>query len=467
MRHIIRINEGGKGYTLYSGTRQDKMEPCDLDMPSTNVPANYIAAQRRIDNLLTPQVSRWHIAIVHKDTQRFPVVAYGCMLPIKDEIGRAGISFIHGIETDETVGIDQAVNLIIQIQAQQTFIELTKEVELIANGANKPDGIFRLLIERFKTRRLEHSQSTNNMSRPIKQIMHDCGGASAVAWTAMAVSHLRTSYGWEIYEEYHKKTGQIATISSSPDALETLTLSDYLKGAVWNYEFSLSQPIEGLRYEVPRQQTVKKREESLQMEKRVSNPNYSVPVSLSGNRQDSFSIQRRLQVQEGLSNKGYTFPLVGQIVKLISVYEELVVLGGETKDYNIDSHNCIKFEEYPLYYEIYLTERAFLVPVKTITLILPKIELTSRAVERINHFKASLHQPSENPHKRVLSRLSAQKHGKPLYKRLKSTTSRLQSHRGVLIFLSLSCMSIIAYCYTLLFKNLWPIFEPLLRFIGR
>jgi hypothetical protein len=158
-------------------------------------------------------------------------------LPIEDDKGRTGISFIHAIESDENLKIDQVVVSISQLLLQQTIGQLSELIAGVAKGTVTSNFILEFLTVNFQ----KHHQSSNYSlpkNRPIKEIKQDCGGASAATWLAMAISHLNSPAPWEIYEEYSYQTKLVSTVSSFNQATEKYSLSDYLYQIIREPELS-------------------------------------------------------------------------------------------------------------------------------------------------------------------------------------------------------------------------------------
>jgi hypothetical protein len=230
MRHTFRLNVHQKGYTLYSGKNLSQYQEFPLDVQSNGISKNYLSAQKRIDSLLETKISRWHFCVANNNAGKHPVTAYGCWLPIKDEMERLGISFIHAIEGDEEFKIDQVVVSITQLLLQQTIGELSELIAGVAKGTATPEHLMNVLTNHFtkKDNHLSNSNSDSPRNRPIKEIQQNCGGASAATWLAMAISHLGSLPPWEIYEEYSFQTKFVSTVSSCSKATEKHLLSNYL-----------------------------------------------------------------------------------------------------------------------------------------------------------------------------------------------------------------------------------------------
>jgi hypothetical protein len=251
MRHTFRLNVFGKGYTLYSGlsTAQNSYLEFPLDVVSEGISPNYIFAQKRIDSMLTTSDSRWNFCIANLNPSRDqPVVAYGCLLPVEvmDDRGRRGITFVHGIECDKDSKIDYLVISISQILSYKVIGEISNLLSGLAKGHNNAQATINFLTKQFIKSDNQFNNTLMNLSNPIKEIDYDCGGASATAWLAMAISHLNDPNPWEIYERYKASENMISIISSSPKASKKFLLSNYLYESICTFNLtdksSLAKP---------------------------------------------------------------------------------------------------------------------------------------------------------------------------------------------------------------------------------
>jgi hypothetical protein len=228
MRHTFRINVYQKGYTLYSGYGISNYQEFPLDIQSNNISKNYLSAQKRIDAVMETQMERWCFCLTNNYIEDNPVIAYGCLLQIPDDEGRIGISFIHGIESDENIGIDRIVVSIAHLLSQKTINHLSHLISKIARGTVRPEKLHEFLANYFSINSNYPKQFPSHNLNPIKEIQQDCGGASTVTWLAMAISHLDSPAPWEVYEKYSYQDKVICTVSSFIGAQDKQLLSEYI-----------------------------------------------------------------------------------------------------------------------------------------------------------------------------------------------------------------------------------------------
>lgn len=226
MRHILRANVCKKGYTLFS-VQGNTYQECPLDIKSNGISQNYLNAQRRIDDMLRTQISRWHFAIANLNPPEQPVVAYGWSLPIEDDKGRSGVSFVHAVECNLSE-ISRVVMCIIQMLLPSVIEKMTKHLAELAQKPVSPQNFIAFLTQKFTSLYEQTANSAAKDSNPIQEIQHNCGGATAMAWLVMAVSHTNISSPWEIYDHYSNSTGLLSTLSSYSESSESYLLSSYI-----------------------------------------------------------------------------------------------------------------------------------------------------------------------------------------------------------------------------------------------
>lgn len=229
MRHTFRLNVKGKGYTLYSENSSCKYQDFPLDIQSKYISQNYLCSQRKIDALLETQTARWSICIANNNVRDDLVTAYGCLLPIPDDKGRIGISFIHAIESGNEMSVEQVVILIGCLLAQKKIGYISNLIGGVAKGNISANELIEFFTNHFRLSSNNLLSPSRSLKRfPIKEIQQDCGGATLTTWLAMATSHADSPAPWEIYEEYSHQTDTVSTISSLDSAKNIYLLSEYL-----------------------------------------------------------------------------------------------------------------------------------------------------------------------------------------------------------------------------------------------
>ncbi len=403
MKHIFRLNVYQKGYTLFSGRADTQFLEHPLDVWSDNLPQNYLPAQKRIDDLLKLHHLRWHFCIANMHRGQNPVVAYGTLLPIKDEKGRRGVSYIHAIEANEEMQVDDIVISLAKLLSLNTSNFISQALANIAQGEKKPDSFMQHISEQFLKLHSSYHQHTF-IEKPIKEIQHDCGGASIVAWLAMATSHLMISPVWEIYDMYHSEGGFFSTVSSLEDAKEKWMLSKYLHQVV--YEHEILHILDTL-HSTPIEKAVDTKKNTATETEQYSNqakiPNTPINTASFIKNKYHFENKERVCNDSNIQTHQYDeihqfkssvqeFPLSSGtiIVEWNGLYNgELILIDRkENREYKIRLHNGISCEEKKDYYIITFKKHHLLVFSKTVKLILTKESLTEQQRQQMRQFKA-------------------------------------------------------------------------------
>lgn len=403
MRHTFRLNVYGKGYTLFSG-QPSQYKEFPLDIASQGIPRNYMCAQKRIDAMLKTQILRWHFSISNLYNNEFPVIAYGCFLPIPDDRGREGISFVHAIESDEILRMDEIVVCIIQLLSQRSIEEISKLLAGLAQGSCTPERATEFLTNPFKNPYRCSANSSANRNQAIQLIWHDCGGSSAVAWLAMATSHLGNPPPWEIYEEYSGHVGCIATISSRVGASKMYSLSEYLHQLVYKHELlgNLYGPISNSKSHqvvtstgqevilypkaLPASSKATKppsHNENPSNQNRIGQTNGAVE-----NRNASTPPKAQPQPQNNESSlvrsPQSSYPPDGFIVEMNGLRGDALLLQKGKKVYPINGENVLSVTSQPYYYEFIVLRYPLGFFKKR--WVLPKSSLTEQQVKDIEAF---------------------------------------------------------------------------------
>ncbi|HEY0072970.1 MAG TPA: hypothetical protein VGB77_02635, partial [Abditibacteriaceae bacterium] len=315
--------------------------------------------------------------------------------------GRVGVPFLHAIETDQTTDILQIVNLIIQALSQQSFTKICESIEAIAQGRAQPLDIFNLLRIHFDHGRCRNLNFSQYKPMPNKSIAHDCGGASAAAWLAMATSHLTIVGPWEIFDHYSPTDEFISTVSSYSKATQTLFLSEYLQAAISNYEIQTMQA-----QRLPPESNQQTKISVLEPEPMHSKTLVNAEKALSTKSIPKTVLSDNLSVDETPQNdskriikKLPDFPDSGQIVTLATSAPGNLRVNGEHNSYKITAQNCVSFEAHPGHYEVVVKQPTISLRFsKNVSLILPKensmLEWQRRALDDFESIYVQLH---DNP----------------------------------------------------------------------
>jgi hypothetical protein len=202
MRHFFRVNVAGQGNTLYAGSLRAGFRPQALDVVSPEVPAGYLCAQRRLDEAFAPRQPGWSLAMVRLDGRGWPVVAYAGQLVARDEGGRPGIVFVHGMELDKGEGLYPCVAGVLKGLSPGATRKLIRDLESLAAG--KKD----VAVEAFLRRTAGAVEALSSSGTrcgeddlpDVGVIEHDCAGAAPVAWLTMAAVQGRADPPWQVYD---------------------------------------------------------------------------------------------------------------------------------------------------------------------------------------------------------------------------------------------------------------------------
>ena len=392
MKHILRLNVYSKGYTLFSGEMSRQFQEFPLDIVSNNITRNYLSAQKRLDSIMQIHISRWGLCVSNTNPNENPVVAYGCLLPLEDDKGRFGISFVHAIEADDPTSTADIVACITQSLSSQSIIETNKNLDGLAKGSIQPEQAINFSVSLFQKNYRRQPKFSISTLNPIKEIQHDCGGAWAIAWLAITVSHLGISSPWEIYDGYSPNSNSIATISSYKGAFVTYSLSEYLSQLVRDHE--LLKNLDTWRSRNLKEDTPRSDAENQPEYHEFTPQGYernTEPVVKIGLRppQKEYSIQGRKDSSDFQNNREQKtfYPPNSHIVKMDGLYGNELLLVEETHTYRIDSENYISLLDRQTYYEFLIIEYIWWgLNHKKVTLILPKDNLTDKQLNDLNRF---------------------------------------------------------------------------------
>jgi hypothetical protein len=401
MKHILRLNVYKKGYTLFSSQPPKYIREHSLDIPSQDIPKNYISAQMRIDNMLRTKISRLFICITNLNGKEHPVVAYGRMLPIKDDNERNGIKFIHAIEIGDNLSIDEAIICI----AQQSIEEINDVLARLTSGDVSPENAIENITKKFSKpfRRKIPLPFTNG--GPIKEIKNDC--MPIIAWLAMAISHNGVAPPWEIYEEYSQHSGLVSTISSHVDAHEVISVSDYLYQsfqykAIADYLVNLRlQSKENIIYqnviqkqrirEIPNDESIFNNETSNSGIQKFQDENKTAQSTEGETNDIKNSIESNL-INHNKSVQSDKTKIIGYIphsreVWIENIDENNLLLTDGTNKYDINNKNIDSLKG-PNCYEFVIIKSGW--SIREFRLVLPIEKISSLQKKELDHFCENL-----------------------------------------------------------------------------
>jgi hypothetical protein len=235
MRQAFQINVHRQGYSLYAGDGRDGFHLRPLGVISDGITKNYLAASNRITQAIERSRGRWCFAVGNVDSTARPVVAHGYLFPIEDEHGRIGISLNHGIEVGPACDIDEVVLRISKLISPHNINQISALLSGCSRGQVDPDDVLRFLSEPFED--LADALGVRGIEgvgqrEPMRELVHDCGGATAVAWLLMTSSHRTMPAPWEIYELPSGNGSTISTLSTYRGAAGSDRLSSLLRTLV-------------------------------------------------------------------------------------------------------------------------------------------------------------------------------------------------------------------------------------------
>src|SRR5438270_7020180 len=133
-RHILRIYEQDRGYSLYVGDSSG-LDRHALDHETAEVSRTYLLAQKRLDGLLGPNRVSWSVTFRYDDATACPLVAYGGYFELPAHKNQSGIRFIHAIELYSSDDLHRSVSAILAVLSARGIHKLRRAVIRTAAGA--------------------------------------------------------------------------------------------------------------------------------------------------------------------------------------------------------------------------------------------------------------------------------------------------------------------------------------------
>jgi hypothetical protein len=240
LRHFFWLNVKGEGLVLYSGTSVRQFLPRPLGIESSEVPNTILEAHQRISAAVKGNSPRWSLAVRRPGPARVTTLAYGSRLDGSDEFGRPGLRFIHGVELDGPEQIRSAIVGVLSFVAGKKGEALVREVESRAVGVAKRD-IHEFLSELASSLEAaaqavaQENQISNSL---ISSVLHNCGGAAATAWLALAAQQAGREPPWSFFDLV-EKNGHVTTMIHPPTGQAT-SASELLLRASFGDRLSVS-----------------------------------------------------------------------------------------------------------------------------------------------------------------------------------------------------------------------------------
>lgn len=250
--HLMRVSVAGQGYKLYAGTLESGFGEKPLDVVSDLVPASYLRTQARLDQALSTGSLSWSMAFVQEASAKGPLVVYGSFLGAPDDLGRRGLFFVHALELVQVADLVPSVDGIVALLSNYGVSLLALDIGAVAAGSVTVGDFLRSLAERVE-KALDSQPTVQGLGLvppcAVAAIEHDCAGASAIAWSAMARLHWSSPAPWEVYDSV--TGGKIWTRRSNDVPGRVVKASDILRGAIGPYLASATGDREGMSVRTP------------------------------------------------------------------------------------------------------------------------------------------------------------------------------------------------------------------------
>ena len=200
-RHVFRIYSASRGYALYSGNPRAGFTQESLDVTSAGVPSSYLKAQARLDATFRSWPS-WSICFLHDAPDVNRLIAYGTLIEIGDESGRAQkISFVHAFEINRG-HLGAAVDSVLLSLSPLRIASFLEEIGAVAtdrSGARELISRAAMRIEEGLGRPAPEVQK-RPCRRAVRRIEQDCAGAAPLAWRVMAGDREDAAPPWEVFD---------------------------------------------------------------------------------------------------------------------------------------------------------------------------------------------------------------------------------------------------------------------------
>ena len=221
MRHVIVANVAGSGYQFL------RVEHGDIDRnrsyPASSTSDEFEATANSLRSQLSQKRQEVNfLLVVHLgDEKRSSVIAYGGKLPIADEYGRVGLSFLHAIK----VAPSQIARISYIVGERLTLSGvswLTEVFGALASGQTSPESAVRMLTKN------DH-KLVNNFTTGERFDSHISGQVDFTAFIPFSsnISSLDDPGGWRL-EQTHNN---VLTLHNSRSVSEAY--DDILSSLMW------------------------------------------------------------------------------------------------------------------------------------------------------------------------------------------------------------------------------------------
>ncbi len=198
MLHLIRVNVAGQGYSLFSvDSSATRIEFLGGSAPLPG----YVAVEERLDDFLENHGGS--SMAFRREPVGILTFGYVCRLAALDEHKRQGLSYIHSAIFDNPALLPSCVIAALSSLSSSGIEKLTGDVEKVAQGRLESADFLRFQVQSFGelVRRFDPSSLPLPFRRrQIKRVVHDCGGAAALAWTTLAMQQASVPGPWEVFD---------------------------------------------------------------------------------------------------------------------------------------------------------------------------------------------------------------------------------------------------------------------------
>lgn len=218
MHQLIRTTVAPQGYTLFSVVDQRVAEE-PLDVPSSNVPHVYLQVQHRVDAFTELTGRSWCMAMAYDGPTQTAAVGFGSLFRLADDRGRTGITYLHAVVLTRPTLIPAVVLGVIRFLNPTVIDQLLESVGQVAQQQVGADDFVAWAAEHLRAGippEAPPSRPFAGAGSRINEVVHDCGGASAVAWLTLAGNLSGDGESWEVFDEYRRAGEAFATRATWP-----------------------------------------------------------------------------------------------------------------------------------------------------------------------------------------------------------------------------------------------------------
>ena len=195
MLQILRVNVAGHGYALYS-VDAGRVEFLGGEAPPAA--EGYEAIANRLDELL--ERNGGSSMSFRRSARGRLIFGYACHLAASDEYGRRGLTFLHTVIFDDPALLPSCALTALESLSGPGIDDLTRVVEKLARGVQKPAELLPALARSFEEGRRFDPSELKPAVPPVGSIVHDCGGAAALAWSTLAMQQAHANPPWEVFD---------------------------------------------------------------------------------------------------------------------------------------------------------------------------------------------------------------------------------------------------------------------------